>query len=309
MTPALPAGFSARGAQPDDIDALVQLSDAYAHALGVQPEPIREYLTWVFAMPYVDLAQDTVVLTSDGTIQAFALAIYDHGEGGPLHAHGVVRPEMWGRGLGSGLLDWLHGMVATHGAERVRIGVSVRDERGHQLLAAHGYDKVRSSWDMGRSLVGYQDRTPLPEGTSIRTFRVGQDERTLWQVSSTAFLDHWEHHAQSFESYRAEMYDADDWDPDLAYLAEIDGQVVGELVALAFADLGYIASVGVLREARGKGVAKALLGRAFADLAARGLGRVELSVDSSSPTGAVDLYARVGMHVIRESSTFFGPRA
>lgn len=145
-------------------------------------------------------------------------------------------------------------------------------------------------------------------GLLIRTFRPGLDERTLWQVASTAFVDHWDHRSlQSFESYRAEVFDDADWDPDLTYLAELDGAPVGEVVALAFSDLGYVASVGVLREARGIGVATAMLGRAFADLAARGLPRVELSVDATSPTGAVGLYERLGMRVIRESTTFFGP--
>ena len=48
---------------------------------------------------------------------------------------------------------------------------------------------------------------------------------------------------------------------------------------------------------RGKGVAKALLYRTFAEFWRRGTTRVTLDVDSQNATGAVALYERVGMHV------------
>ena len=52
---------------------------------------------------------------------------------------------------------------------------------------------------------------------------------------------------------------------------------------------------------------KNLLRSAFAELATRGFTRVELSVDASSPTGAVALYEREGMHAIRSYAMFDGP--
>ena len=91
---------------------------------------------------------------------------------------------------------------------------------------------------------------PLPAGVSIRVFRTGDDEHVLYEVAEAAFQDHWDHHPQSFEAYSAEMFEADDWSPSLAYFAELEGQVVGEVVALALSEYGYIASVGVLRQAR-----------------------------------------------------------
>ena len=57
----------------------------------------------------------------------------------------------------------------------------------------------------------------------------------------------------------------------------------------------HIGSLGVLREFRGRGLAKLLLQRAFAGYAERGLRGVQLGVDSTSPTGANHLYESVGM--------------
>ena len=51
---------------------------------------------------------------------------------------------------------------------------------------------------------------------------------------------------------------------------------------------------GVLRSARGRGVAKSLLHAVFADAAARGRVSVGIEVDRDSSTGAADLYLAMG---------------
>jgi len=48
-----------------------------------------------------------------------------------------------------------------------------------------------------------------------------------------------------------------------------------------------VGELGVLAPWRGRGIASALLGRAFATFASRGLPRVMLNVDSENSTGAV----------------------
>jgi mycothiol synthase len=55
--------------------------------------------------------------------------------------------------------------------------------------------------------------------------------------------------------------------------------------------------VGVRRAWRKRGLAQALLRQCFAEYQRRGYQRVELGVDSDSPTNAVALYERAGMHV------------
>ena len=51
-------------------------------------------------------------------------------------------------------------------------------------------------------------------------------------------------------------------------------------------DGSYVAYIGVVEAARGRGVAKGLLRTVIADAAARGRDRVGLEVDADSPTGA-----------------------
>jgi ribosomal protein S18 acetylase RimI-like enzyme len=60
------------------------------------------------------------------------------------------------------------------------------------------------------------------------------------------------------------------------------------------ADGSYVEYIGVLQDARGRGVATSLLRTVIADAAARGRDRVGLEVDADSPTGADGLYVSLG---------------
>ena len=148
---------------------------------------------------------------------------------------------------------------------------------------------------MGRKLAPEEDPGAAPAGVTIRAFETGRDERALHEVHEASFADHWGFRPVPYETFEAEMYGAEDWDPSLAHLAEVDGEVVGHVVALSFAGEGYVAILGVVPRWRGRGIAKALLRRAFAELAKRGHREVRLGVDAQNPTGAVALYESVGM--------------
>jgi ribosomal protein S18 acetylase RimI-like enzyme len=157
---------------------------------------------------------------------------------------------------------------------------------------------------MGRGLSSDEDAGAAPAGVIIRAFETGRDERALHDVNEASFADHWGFRSIPYETFAAEMYGAEDWDPSLAHLAEVDGEVVGHSVALSFAGEGYVAVLGVVPARRGRGIAKALLRRSFAELAKRGHREVRLGVDAQNPTGAVALYESVGMTPYRAYDTF-----
>jgi ribosomal protein S18 acetylase RimI-like enzyme len=66
---------------------------------------------------------------------------------------------------------------------------------------------------------------------------------------------------------------------------------------MADEDAIYISTLGTERAARGRGVAKALLHKAFVAGMERGWGLAKLNVDSTSSTSAPQLYRSVGMTV------------
>jgi mycothiol synthase len=55
---------------------------------------------------------------------------------------------------------------------------------------------------------------------------------------------------------------------------------------------------------RGRGLGKALLHHGFAEYARRGVERVGLKVDAGNPTGAPQLYERVGFVIDRRYGTW-----
>ena len=63
-------------------------------------------------------------------------------------------------------------------------------------------------------------------------------------------------------------------------------------------DGSYVAYIGVVEAARGRGVAKGLLRTVIADAADRGRDRVGLEVDADSPTRADGLYVSMGWQTL-----------
>jgi ribosomal protein S18 acetylase RimI-like enzyme len=303
-----PDGYLARPATTADLDAIVELARVRDLAITGDPEPgVREYLTWIWGQPFVDMVSDTVLVQEPrGGIVAYAHAKWDPAKGGPIDGDGLVHPDHLGHGIGAALLTFMEAGRRPGASDGVRVAVPAADRSAHELLAAHGYVQVRRSFDMVRDLQPGLAPLDPPPGVEIRTFEPGRDEQTLFDVSEGAFADHWNYLPEPFESFAADFYEAADWDPSLAFLAEVDGHAAGELVAIEFETSGYVASLGVLRPFRRRGIATALLRHAFSALAARGHREVGLSVDATSPTGAVGVYEGVGMSVRREYHVFDG---
>lgn len=301
---ALPGDFTARAATDADLDVIVRLVDEADRALGLDPDPIREFLTWIWHIPSTDLGRDTCLVLDGSEVACFAQGMWSREEGGPLDLLVRVHPNHVARGIGSWALAWGEALADERGSEGIRAQTADRDVAGRALLVSRGYVQVRSSWTMGRGLASAEDAGAAPAGVIIRAFETGRDERALHEVNEASFADHWGFRSIPYETFAAEMYGAEDWDPSLAHLAEVDGEVVGHSVALSFAGEGYVAVLGVVPARRGRGIAKALLRRSFAELAKRGHREVRLGVDAQNPTGAVALYESVGMTPYRAYDTF-----
>jgi mycothiol synthase len=301
----LPAGYAARPATDADLDAVVTLAEAAQVASMGAAENVREYLAWIWHVPYVDLARDTLLVTSGEDLAAYGEALWDpESPGHPLWAEGSVHPGHRGRGIGAAVLRWTCEAARSRGTPGVRhSAVPARDTDARALFVANGFSHVRNAYTMVRPLPADPPADP-PAGISIRTFETGRDERALYEVHEASFEDHWDYEPAPYSSFVGVWYESDDWVPELNYLAVEGGEIVGHASAIGFESGGYIASIGVLRAWRGRGIAQALLSRAFADLAARGHPEVTLGVDAASPTGAVALYEKVGMTVRHRFMTF-----
>ncbi len=109
-----------------------------------------------------------------------------------------------------------------------------------------------------------------------------------------AFSEEWGYRPVTFEEWVGNEVEVPSFDPGLWLLATEGDEAVGALTGVVWGDRGWVGELGVLAPWRRRGIASALLRRAFATFASRGLPRVMLNVDSENSTGAVRLYERRG---------------
>ena len=216
------------------------------------------------------------------------------------------------------LLEWASAQARQVGAERglavqqIDTGAFRDDERQHTWLADAGFTKVRTWWQMSRSVIADEvELVPDPDGWSrdgvefrlVRREAGGMpdetDLRAVHDVLEGAFTDHFNSAEETFDEFIHRLREDPGHRWDHWWLAEVDGEAAGALVGTVSEgssgpDGSYVSYLGVLESARGRGVAKGLLHTIIADAAARGRDRVGLEVDADSPTGADGLYVAMG---------------
>jgi ribosomal protein S18 acetylase RimI-like enzyme len=85
---------------------------------------------------------------------------------------------------------------------------------------------------------------------------------------------------------------------------EVAGIAICDPSAPGQPEYGWVATLGVRRAWRGRGIARSLLATAFAEYRRRGKRGVSLGVDAESPTGANRLYERVGMRPVTNTVVY-----
>jgi mycothiol synthase len=123
--------------------------------------------------------------------------------------------------------------------------------------------------------------------------------RAAHQVSMASFTDHFGHVDTPYDEWYETHEARSTFDWSHLVVLELDGKPVAVLECnnqfVEDENCGYVAKVGVLAEARGRGLAKYLLRRAFATDAAAGRAGTILHVDTNNTTPALGLYTSVGM--------------
>ena len=290
MTPALPAGLTARPLTHADLEdvyavyAAAEVEDA--GQLAIEPED----LAGDWARPSFDLSSDSVgVLDGDRFVGAAEVTR------GGVRAEGAVLPEARGRGIGTWLAAWTERRATAMGAARV--GQTAPEGSAPQrLLRGRGYRLGHTSWVLelppGREVA----ERPLPEGYLIATGDTPERVQAAYEVIQDAF-DEWEGRLrESYEDWAATTVRRPGVQPWQLRVVEHDRAVVAvSFTILDSQGAGFVDQLAVERTHRGRGLAQALLADAFALARQHGAVRSELSTDSR--TGALDLYLKMGMEV------------
>ncbi|HVU78849.1 MAG TPA: GNAT family N-acetyltransferase [Gaiellaceae bacterium] len=174
------------------------------------------------------------------------------------------------------------------------------DTPSGELVRRAGYVQRGEVLRMWRQLDGALPDPAWPDGVRVRTYRP-EDAARLHALLDEAY-GAWDdtYVARPLDVWLADMTSHDDFDPKLWFLAERDGTLAG--CALHWAvdrGDGWLKDLVVRAGARGTGLGTALVQHGLREYADRGAARVGLKVDSTNPTGAVQLYERTGFEIER----------
>jgi mycothiol synthase len=206
------------------------------------------------------------------------------------------------------LLEWAEErvlQVAAGRKPRMDAGGDSGNEPLLEELRRRGYALVRYFFDMEIDLA-HEPADPMwPDGITLRTFEPG-DERTVYDADMEASEDHWDFFTVPFEDWCEYFVESSEFDPTLWFLAEDGGELAGFALCTSERrpDTGYVSVLGVRRPWRRRGLGTALLLHAFHELRRRGRAKADLNVDADSLTGAVRLYERAGMQVVRRYDSY-----
>ena len=182
---------------------------------------------------------------------------------------------------------------------KAEAGAFVQDEIYLGVLEAAGFTEVRRFWHMHIDLGSeHLDAPEAPKGVTTTIATSDEDQRLLHRVDEIAFAEHFGFVPHPYEEWIPWFRDRRDARPELWRLAWLDGEPVG----LCLQDdsriergAGHVRVLGVVPEARGRGIATWLLRSAFSQAASEGRTAMTLTVDSDNTTGATALYERAGM--------------
>lgn len=187
------------------------------------------------------------------------------------------------------------------------------DTRQGGWLTRAGYAKRRTWLHMERP-VSTSDADLEPRaGVIVRPVEkhengmpVAADLQEVHRMLEESFEDHFNSYRESFPEFLQRLREDPGHRWDHWWLAYVDPEQDGRLVAAGSVvcsvipasdgrrEGSYVEYIGVNRAARGRGVAKSLLATVIADAARRGRDRVGLEVDADSPTSADALYRSLG---------------
>ena len=286
----LPAPYASRPLRLDDATRVLDLVSAYQQRVLGEVLIEREDIDADWQRPSTALGDLGCGVFDGQEMVGCGLVSADE------TCDGFVRPDHWGRGIGSAIARWSWQVARAHEHETVGQTVPDADAGARALFGALGYQRRYSSWMLALLPGAPISDRPLPEGYVLRDFVRDQDEQVAYRVIEDAFNE-WEGRVpQSYADWGATVLGRRGFEPgSLRLVQDASGAVVAACVLHLSDDIGWVHQLAVVASARGRGLAQALLADAFTRSRRRGRLRIELSTDSR--TGALGLYQKAGMQV------------
>ena len=285
----------------DQVDQVHRLVDRVTTADGTAP--LSEHV--MLHLPRGgDAGVCNLLMSEGGALLGYAhLDVTDEVAGSSAEL--AVDPDARGRGIGRALVAALLQQTPDG---RLRLWAHGEHPAAASLAHGMGFTRTRVLWQMRRDLAGELPEPALPDGVTLRTFVVGQDEQRWTETNNLAFADHPDQGRWGVEE--VVLREQEPWfDPAGFFLAERAGHLVGFHWTKvhggsappghdgghghAHDPVGEVYIVGVDPSEQGHGLGPFLTLVGLRSLRERGLGSVLLYVDEGN-TNAIGVYERLG---------------
>lgn len=300
----------------DDLEAIAGLINACDIVDEGVATKTLESMQSRWSTPGFNPETDTyLVTTRDGQ----AIGYVDVWDTQALH----IRPQFWGgvhpayrgRGIGKHLVHFAverakQAIAKAPDGARVSVstGVNVQNASAQALLQREGFQHIRSSYTMEISLTEIPPTPQWPDGITARTVIPGKEDHAVFEAIEETFSDHWGHVPQSYEQFEHFISKSGWCDQSMWYLAMASETIAGLALCVGKSPEGkesaLVDTLGVRRPWRRQGLGLALLHHVFGEIYKRGLSKAVLYVDASNLTGALRLYQRAGMHIVKQYNRY-----
>ena len=265
-----------------DFEAVADLLDRRSRAAFGVSQLTADELRFRWQLPGSDIGW---VAEIDGEIVGYAGL-----DGTQNVLHAAVDPD-----VGDELLARVEERARERRLDHLAITAVPDDVPLWSLVERNGFERSRDILRMWREFDGDLPEPHWPVGVSVRPYTAEDGER-VHALLDEAYSD-WDRDyiKRDHDDWLAFMTGHEEFDPTLFFLVERDGELVA--CALHWRELnrrGWVKDIVVRKSERGRGLGKALLHHAFRAYAERGVEKVGLKVDSTNPTGAPQLYERLG---------------
>ncbi len=313
----LPDGFWVRRPKLDDASGVLDLMNACSQAeIG-----LRNYSAESINRQWGDedfhLDTDSwLMLDSDDHVAGYA-DFYEETPPDPYEVTSWVRPDLIEAGVGEYLLHCLDGRAQQAMAHAPR-DVPVTMDHGwvyeqstalRQRLEKFGYRHIRTWLRLQIEMTQPPPGPNVPNGIVIRSFRMGEDDRALYEAWEEAMADEWGHTRLTYDKWR-HYFIAHAGEEDVPYwFLAVEGQEIAGLILSRWRrpgqeDEGHVRYLAVRPAWRRRGLGLALLLYGFGEFYRQGRYKVGLGVDGTSLTGAERLYLKAGMSIILRSLVY-----
>jgi mycothiol synthase len=315
MKTKLNGKFTERPGRIEDFPLIHQLYEKQSqHYFGV-PSFSLEILTNDYLAPGFDPEKNLhLIFNSNGSLAA-CVEFWD--DQTPLvhpYVFIIIDPEYEDQQLEDYLLEWAEQKsIQTLDQTPPELRVAMRSHAFNAIKSSGaakknaGMRQIRHSFRMMIEMDEPPPEPVWPDGIRLRSYDPDRDLRSIYQIDEEVFQDHFgyvpEPEEEGYERFAHHMTGTDAYDPTLWFLAVDGEEIAGICICRKYGDegkdTGHVSILGVRRPWRRKGIALALLQHAFGEFYRRGKRKVDLGVDAESLTGAVDLYQKAGMRVLR----------